>query len=430
MMQSRDTHSGTRVVTKYLTNHAEPGLATPPTGLYWDNVLCVPIYDEPPDCLEKLACFYDTLVILVVNHPDGSSTDLNKAFVDGLLNHHAHVDLASHCHLITLCASNNRHALLIDASAGKAGFNPDQGVGLARKIAADTALLWWNKGVIQSNWIAQTDADALLPSDFFDALNELHESKVGAVHAFEHQTGDSPEHTFAMDLYEAKLHQYVSGLIESGSPYVSHAIGSCISIRPEAYAGIRGIPKRAAGEDFYCLNKLHKLGGIATFQGDSPVMLDARISTRTPFGTGQSVRAILNAPDPAEHRLFYPPEAFKALESLLGNVRDGRQTLETVLDGLPQCSAEWLIGRGLEKALTHCRTHGRTPDQFQYHFHIWFDAFMTLKFLHSIAPPNEGLISLKALSKTLRLQPRSANQIKVLYRDRCYKHLIDNWEGW
>ena len=425
-MQSRETHSGSRVVAKYLTNHAEPSLAPPPNGLYWDNVLCVPIYDESPDCLKKLACFDDTLVILVVNHPEGGSTDLNKIFVDGLLNQHNYVDLASHCHLITLCTSSNRHALLIDACAGKAGFKQDQGVGLARKIAADTALLWWSKGLIQSNWIAQTDADALLPSDFFDALNKLSESKVGAVHVFDHETGDSPEHAFAMALYEAKLHQYVSGLIESGSPYASHAIGSCISVRPKAYAGIRGIPKRAAGEDFYCLNKLHKLGEVATFQGSSPITLDARISTRTPFGTGQSVKAILDAPDPTEHRLFYPPEAFEALGALLGHIRDGRQTPETVLEGLPSSSAEWLIARGLPSTLAHCRTHGRTPAQFQHHFHTWFDGFMTLKFLHTIAPPNEGLMSLNDLAKTLGLQSLSAHQLKVRYRDCCYTRLIDN----
>lgn len=428
MMLSGETHSGGRVVVKYLTNHAEPDLAPPPNGLCWDNVLCVPIYDESPDCLEKLARFDDTLLILVINRPAGSRTDLNKAFVDSLLNNHTHADLAPHCHLITLRASNNRHALVIDACAGTAGFKADQGVGLARKIAADTALLWWSKGLIRSNWIAQTDADALLPSDFFDALSSLPESKVGAVHAFEHQAGHSPQHAFAMELYEAKLHQYVSGLIDAGSPYASHAIGSCISIRMEAYASVRGIPKRAAGEDFYCLNKLHKLGEVATFRGSAPILLEARISTRTPFGTGQSVKAILDAPEPSEHRLFYPPKAFQALGSLIGNIRDGRQTPETVLEGLPPSSAEWLISRGLEKVLTHCNTHGHTAAQFRYHFHVWFDAFMTLKFLHSIAPPNQGLIGLNALSETLGSHACSANQVKTLYRRRCYQQLIDNWE--
>ena len=429
MMRSRETRSESRVVAKYLTNHAEPHLPPPPKALSWDKVLCVPIYNESLRCLKELGRFDDTLLILVVNHPEGSSSHLNSLFADNLLNQYDHLEIASHCHLITLCASSNRHALLIDACAGKAGFKPDQGVGLARKIAADTALLWWSAGVIRNTWIAQSDADARLPSDFFEALNTLPESKVGAVHAFDHETGDSPEHSFAMALYEAKLHQYVSGLIDARSPYASHAIGSCISIRPEAYAGIRGIPKRAAGEDFYCLNKLHKLGEVATFQGSSPITLDARISTRTPFGTGQGVKAILDAPDPTEHRLFYPPEAFTALGSLLGHIRDGRQTPEAVLEGLPASSAEWLIDRGLPNTLTHCRTHGRTQAQFQHHFHTWFDGFMTLKFLHTIAPPNEGLISLNTLSETLGSHTCSANQMKTLYRNRCYMQLIDNWEG-
>lgn len=427
MKQSRQTRAGSRVVSKYLANHAEPHLPPPPKALSWNGVLCVPIYNESLSCLEQLIRFDDTLLILVVNHPEGSSTHLNTAFVDDLLNQYDHLEIAPNCHLITLCASSNRHTLLIDICAGTEGFRAAQGVGLARKIAADTALLWWSEGAIRNNWIAQTDADARLPSDFFDALNKLPESKVGAVHTFEHQTGRSPAHDLAMALYEAKLHQYVSGLLDAGSPYASHAIGSCISIRAEAYAVIRGIPKRAAGEDFYCLNKLHKLGQVATFQGSSPITLDARISTRTPFGTGQSVKAILNATDPTEYRLFYPPEAFEALGSLLGHIRNGRQTLETVLEGLPASSAEWLVARGLPNTLAHCRTHGRTQAQFQHHFHTWFDGFMTLKFLHTIAPPNDGLISLNALARILGSQSLSANQVQVRYRERCYTRLIDNW---
>lgn len=35
-------------------------------------------------------------------------------------------------------------------------------------------------------------------------------------------------------------------------------------------------------------------------------------------------------------------------------------------------------------ALEHCLQHGKTAQQFERHFHQWFDGFHTLKFIHAL----------------------------------------------
>ena len=39
------------------------------------------------------------------------------------------------------------------------------------------------------------------------------------------------------------------GLEFAASPYAWHSLGSCLAVTPEAYAAVRGFPKRAGGEE-------------------------------------------------------------------------------------------------------------------------------------------------------------------------------------
>ena len=71
----------------------------------------------------------------------------------------------------------------------------------------------------------------------------------------------------ATALYELRLHHYVLGLEYAGSPYAYHTLGSCLAVKADAYAQVRGFPKRAGAEDFYLLNKLAKLGAMPRLQG-------------------------------------------------------------------------------------------------------------------------------------------------------------------
>src|SRR5690606_17786041 len=92
----------------------------------------------------------------------------------------------------------------------------------------------------------------------------------------------------ALVLYEISLRSYEYGLAYAGSPYAFQTLGSTLALNPAAYAKVRGFPKRLAGEDFYILNKLIKIGPIY-LRNDRCLQIKDRPSQRVPFGTGTSV---------------------------------------------------------------------------------------------------------------------------------------------
>ena len=59
------------------------------------------------------------------------------------------------------------------------------------------------------------------------------------------------------------LRYYVAGMKYARSHLTHfHTIGSTMAVRASYYAKVRGFPKREAGEDFYLLNKLAKVGTV------------------------------------------------------------------------------------------------------------------------------------------------------------------------
>ena len=416
-------------IQKYLNRYAEPNLSERPAQhlhqTQWHWVLCIPCFNESPEFIHSLPRTPNTLFILVVNHPQGRDHDLNRRFVESLCHGRARVLIGDYDQLITL-EGDNRHILLVDRSINQVGFNPKHGVGLARKLAADIALKWHSQGYVQSDWIAMTDADAVLPEHYFTTLTADNVETPAVVFPFTHGQAKTADERVALALYELKLHHYVAGLIWAKSPYAHHSIGSCIAIRAKAYAQVRGIPKRAAGEDFYLLNKANKLGHIQTLSLDSTIVLSPRRSDRTPFGTGQGVNTLSDQRDPLKTEMFYPPKAFNCLKDFLDKVAAGAQTFEALTEGLSEEANSALVNLGLEMALRHCKTHGPTPQKFQRQLHQWFDGFKTLKFIHQLAPPQTGLLSFEEWaikSGNGDLTPFEASQ---KMRTFCYQHLTDD----
>lgn len=416
-------------IQQYLSRYAEPNLPAPPEQgqrtYQWQWVVCIPCFNESSAFIEALPKTANVLIILVVNHPRGRDSGLNISLVESLPCEHPSLELGPHDRLITL-DGDNRHILLVDRSTNQPGFNPKQGVGLARKLAADVALKWHVHGLIQSDWIAMTDADARLPETYFEALPEPKIDTPAVVYPFSHSQAELPEEQLALALYEVKLHHYVAGLLYAKSPYAHHSIGSCMAIRAKAYAQVRGIPKRAAGEDFYLLNKTNKLGKIRTLGLTSTVMLSPRRSDRTPFGTGQGVNTLSDEATPLNTQIFYPPRVFESLKGFLANVASGAQTFDALTAALPEEAITALKTLGVESALAHCQRHGPTPEQFQRQLHLWFDGFRTLKFIHQLAPPKTSLLSFdewSVQSGNAVLNPSEASQ---KLRALCYQTLTDD----
>jgi hypothetical protein len=405
---------------RYLERHIQPGLPSAPQELCWQHVLVIPVYDESPELLRILSCLpgnEKTLVILVLNRPD-SDPDVTRneplrEAISRLERSSQHTE-----HDLELYRLSNSIDLLSFDMETTFGPSPAaQGVGLARKTGCDIALLWQHQGAIISEWICSSDADARLPKDYFSRLDAAPNSGA-AIFPFAHSPDTDEDVSEATALYELRLHHYVLGLKYAKSPYAYHSLGSCIAIRRQQYVQIRGYPKRSGGEDFYVLNKLAKVGSIATLDGEC-IAIASRRSHRVPFGTGPAVEKIITE---NEVNIFYNPECFVALRALLAVAPKLRKcrleefvpllSSQGLTPDLAQLSAQALDNMNISKAITHCRQHGKDERQFVSQFNQWFDGFRTLKFIHAIRDNREDMMCLEKLLKVLpALLPDSDNAI-------------------
>ena len=400
---------------RYQQRHIEPGLPRLHCEqALWRHVLVIPAYRESPELLQQLTKLArqtnSFLSIVVLNRPDRDpDPDANQLLREAIeaLPFVRRPNSAGALYSL----SDHSSLLLYDSESIRGPLPSASGVGLARKIGCDIAWQWIRDGAISSDWIHSSDADASLPADYFERTARCEPAVVATTYPFLHVPGPDSQTNDATCLYELRLHHYVLGLEYAGSPYAHHSLGSCLAIRAGAYAKVRGFPRRAGGEDFYLLNKLAKLGPIGRLVGEC-IELQSRQSHRVPFGTGPAVARI--ADGTASPALFYHPQCFAALRALLHSVPALYQSKELAMterlraEGLSDTLAaecnEVLEDLGWQQALAHCTRQGRDSAQFLRHFHQWFDAFRTLKFIHALRDrslPQQTLAELDSLQPTL-----------------------------
>ena len=189
-------------VAQYLQRYAEPSATLEVPGTH-RRALVIPVKDEPE--IPAVAVAPDVLKIVVVN----DQAELPK--IPG--------------------------AFVVDARA-------ERGVGLARKIGCDLALSLWTRGQLREPWIHTTDADAVPPAEAFDA--DPPDAVALSLPLWHEPCGD-PRIDRATVLYEVWLRYYVAGLGWAGSPWAFLTVGSAMAMRAEAYAAVRGVPRREAG---------------------------------------------------------------------------------------------------------------------------------------------------------------------------------------
>jgi len=296
--------------------------------------------------------------------------------------------------------------LLVDRSSPGRELPPKQGVGLARKIGMDVALALWARGGIDSPWIFATDADATLPEDYFRQAESSDARAAALLFPFRHVGPESAE-TDATLRYEAALRYHVLGLAAAGSPYAHHSIGSTMAVRGEAYAVVRGVPKREAAEDFYLLDKLAKIGAIQRLSGGA-IEIAARRSGRVPFGTGRRVSELLGG----EELAVASPRAFASLRAVLGAIERFagggnefalREELALAAPNeLPRGSVESTLEAAGIFAI--CRESAREVRgaTLRRRLSTWFDGLRTLRFLHALR--DAGLYDIP-LATALRTAP-------------------------
>lgn len=387
-------------VGKYLQHYAEGEIEFVETlTTKWQEVICIPAFDETdtlPILLNTLSAEKNLLLILVLNSPASainSAATLRTQKLGELIKQLFPLQqtVSEHCQLLQL-NENASHILLIEHYS-----IPDKaGVGLARKIACDIACKLIHDKKISSPWIHNTDADVTLPTGYFSASKKLDKKSAAGIYAFKHLKDSNPILKNALQLYEFSLFYYVEALKWAGSPYAFHTIGSTLLLNHKAYALARGFPKRVAGEDFYLLNKLRKIGKIESLT-EPVITLSGRPSKRVPFGTGPAINKISELNSPDEEYLFYHPKCFQYLKewlTLLPNLWQNKDLKSLLEDEILFNS---LITLGAEEAILHARNNSTTQSGFVKQLHNWFDAFRTLKLIHSLRDTAHDSINFEQL---------------------------------
>jgi hypothetical protein len=413
---------------KYLREYAEAGTVSVldiPACEPWQQVLVIPVCNESAQILRPLPpASGRSLMILVVNeastaphHVSAANRDF-AAEVRARFRMHWQSADASGLSLYRDPASP-RDVLLVDRFRDGHRFPPKGGVGHARKTGADLAACLIHQRRVHSPWIHCSDADVLLPRCYFNCSAALGDAAgqdtAALVYPFRHLieleesgvgTGTAEQHKImlATRLYEYSLRYYVAGLAFAGSPYAFHTIGSTLAVNAAHYARVRGFPRRQAGEDFYLLNKLAKVGQVRQLSRESdcdPIDIAARLSDRVPFGTGAATGKIMEMENPAGDFLLYHPAVFGLLRDWLANVPGFWQSRSSDIAAVPSQMDLRLI-RGLEElgvaqALQHALRQSSRLTQFMRHMHTWFDAFRTLKLIHYLRDNHLPSISFEAL---------------------------------
>jgi hypothetical protein len=381
-----------KVTAQYLTHYAEPETHIVDDLLdqlnqqqtVFQHVVVVPAYHENCRFLSQfitMAADIKVLFVVVVNQPETENDTTSQR------------ELYKQIMQLGNCSWQKGPCAFIEFSASPCAcllvdrFNQpipaQQGVGLARKIGSDLALAFISKNICTTTFIASTDADVSLPSNYFSSLAALKPTIAAATFNFSHQCTDISIHQ-ANALYEQALRYYVAGLSYANSAYAFFTIGSILAINAKYYANVRGFPKRSAGEDFYLLNKLAKLGDIE-FIEQTIIHIEARTSHRVPFGTGPAVKEIMQLQQDQKPYCYYHPDVFVQLKHVITQFSclfDFRSNLSNWFERLPEKSALALTDIGFMQFVN--KHQNDKPAQFNKQLHVWFDAFKTLRFIHQL----------------------------------------------
>lgn len=377
----------TKAISQYLSTYAEPFPESDEVSRYgpFAEVVFVPLCGEDENIdrlLTTLAVASESfsspvLVLLIVN--DGEKTPLvHRQSNQRTLKRKQPLEfLTPQCLVATL----NRTSL------------PLSGVGVARKLGGDFALNLHARGMVESPWIHTTDADALVAPDYFrvEMSNArkwgIGPEELGAiVHPYQHTfQGEGGE---ALLKYDAFLRYYSAGLAFAGSPFSYPTIGSCLGFSPQAYAVVRGFPKKDAGEDFYFLHKLAKSAFV--WESGGLVTLPCRASDRVPFGTGQSIKKIQEA---AGEYSVYDPKVFTLLRSWIQTIHTLSQGVEwgMATKDLPsEVLAAVTAMHAEEQSVLVLKTR-KDPGSRRRHWDTWFDGFRTLRLIHLLREQHPSL---------------------------------------
>ena len=370
----------------------------------WDHVLVVPCFDESHEFIDRYAQALtrtSLLLILVLNRPPTAHQTCNDRVRDHLKNF-SRIQLGPGHDLFEVSAAVS--LLLVDLETLEGPTPVKQGVGRARRVGCDLALHLITKGQVNSQWICSSDADACWSDALFDQAWPGSASAVTL--PFTHLPSDDQQLSEATLLYELRLHHYVLQLMAINSSYAFHTLGSACAFNIEAYAAVRGMPLRSAAEDFYILNKLAKVAPVHRATGPM-VTIEARTSSRVPFGTGPAVQKLTESVTPMNEPIFYDARCFETLSRVhqlferwisVEAINYSRDNFSRDLAAKLGTALAEAIDLKLEQwrykeAIAHVRKAAAHPYQRLPHLFTWLDGFKTLQLIHTIRDAGHPNIS-------------------------------------
>lgn len=318
---------------------------------------------DPPACKVE--------VIVVVNEPENcrpeirTCNDQSLLLMNGWKKEHAHTFLS--LYPVMPAPFPEKHA----------------GVGLARKTGMDEAVRrfeWLNRpgGVIVS-----LDADTLVERNYLTQIEKLvlqDRDVIGATIRFSHRISEvhDERQREGIMLYEEYLHYYKRAMAWCGYPHAIYTLGSAFAVKAAAYVKQGGMNQRKAGEDFYFLHKITRLGALAELN-TTCVYPSARLSDRVPFGTGAALQKWMRKEN--ELKTTYHFQAFTDLKNFFRRIPE----LYTSMPGdsfMAPALTRFLQEDNFPEKLDEIRTNCATVAAFRKRFFQYFDAFKILKFMN------------------------------------------------
>ncbi len=272
----------------------------------------------------------------------------------------------------------------IDAASTTTALPPKHGgVGMARKLGADLLLPYSAPHTV----LAHLDADTRVQRNYVATLVEYAQRKAfyAGVTAFRHELCTDPRQQHTIEDYELHLRCHAAGLKWARSPYAYYSIGSTMASSAYAYVKCGGMNVRKAGEDFYFLQRLAKTGTVESME-ETCVFPAPRISTRTPFGTGQSILHAYNAQEPLQ--LFYPLQCYAVLRTWLELVTTSpslsSSALLTQFQRDTPRGAQCVRAAGFAQVWTRLQKNHKDTHRRIKAFHEWFDALKSWQLIRTL----------------------------------------------
>ena len=129
------------------------------------------------------------------------------------------------------------------------------------------------------------------------------------------------------------------------------------------------------------MDKLAKTGTIAQPCG-APVILEARLSDRVPFGTGPALRRIAATLSRHETPGLSSPQCFTALARWLRALDRFADHARLSMFQSEAGELEADSALGASRAFAHLARRNPPGPVLRRHLHTWFDGLRTIQFLH------------------------------------------------